>query len=95
MTMFATEPTMTADDLRDIATPTLVMAGDDDMIDLAHTCEMYDALPHAAARDRAGDDTRVAMEKPELVARLVLDFLASPAEPSTLMPVRRARRRSG
>ena len=37
MTMIETEPTLTADDLRKIDTPTLVLVGDDDLITLAHT----------------------------------------------------------
>ena len=35
--MFATEPTMTTDDVARIAAPTLVFVGDDDVIELSHT----------------------------------------------------------
>jgi pimeloyl-ACP methyl ester carboxylesterase len=43
--MVATEPTLSAADLAAITAPTLVMAGDDDMVRLDHTCALYEALP--------------------------------------------------
>jgi pimeloyl-ACP methyl ester carboxylesterase len=42
--MIGTEPTLTTDDLSTIGTPTLVLAGDDDLITLAHTTELYESL---------------------------------------------------
>lgn len=46
-TMTTTEPTLTTTDLAAIGAPTLVLAGDDDLIDLAHTIQPYQALPFA------------------------------------------------
>ena len=47
MTLVTTEPTLSVDDLKTIVAPTLVMAGDDDMIKLSHTAALFEALPHA------------------------------------------------
>jgi len=91
-TLFATEPTMTVDDLRDIAAPTLVLVGDDDMIDLRHTRELYEALPDAQLAVVPGTSHAVPFEKPAETARLIEEFLAGAGTPQTLMPVRRARR---
>jgi len=91
-TLFATEPTMTADDLRDIAAPTLVLVGDDDMIDLRHTCELYEALSDAQLAVVPGTSHGVPFEKPAETARLIEEFLAATGPPHTVMPVRRAPR---
>jgi fermentation-respiration switch protein FrsA (DUF1100 family) len=42
--MIGTEPTLTTDNLRTVGTPTLVLVGDDDLITLAHTTELYESL---------------------------------------------------
>jgi len=91
MTLFGTEPTMTTDDLGRIAAPTLVMAGDDDLIRLDHTCSMYQALPAGQLAIVPGASHALPIEKPADVARLVLEFLAS-GPPATFMPVLRAGR---
>src|SRR5437879_2801201 len=43
--MWAVEPTLTTEDLRRISAPALVMAGDDDVMTLAHTASLYESLP--------------------------------------------------
>src|SRR4029453_8350341 len=45
LALIAAEPTLTTDDIAAITQPTLVMVGDDDLIPLAHTCSLYEALP--------------------------------------------------
>jgi pimeloyl-ACP methyl ester carboxylesterase len=94
-TLFATEPTMSADDLQDVKAPTLVLVGDDDMIDLRHTVELYEALPDAQLAVVPGASHGVPFEKPAETARLVHEFLAAEGTPVTFMPVRRSVRRSG
>jgi pimeloyl-ACP methyl ester carboxylesterase len=91
MTMARTEPTLTADDLGGVATPTLVLAGDDDVVTLEHTVALYRALPEAQLAIVPGASHAVPLEKPDLVGRLVVDFLRGPVPPRTALPLRRAR----
>lgn len=87
--MVTTEPTLTSDDLGRITAPTLVMAGDDDAVQLSHTCEMYEALPAGQLAIVPGTSHALPVERPEVTARIVRDFLGAEVPPSTLMPVRR------
>jgi pimeloyl-ACP methyl ester carboxylesterase len=89
--MVTTEPTLTTDDLGRITAPTLVMAGDDDAVLLRHTCEMYEALPAGQLSIVPGTSHALPIERPDVTARTVLDFLRAEVPPATLMPVRRAR----
>jgi pimeloyl-ACP methyl ester carboxylesterase len=89
--MVTTEPTLTTDDLGRITAPTLVMAGDDDAVLLPHTCEMYGALPAGQLSIVPGASHALPVERPDLTARTVLDFLAAEIPPTTMIPVRRAR----
>lgn len=87
-TMFTTQPHIPVGDLDRIQAPTLVLVGDDDIIDLSHTVALFHALPNAQLAVVPGTSHGVPMEKPELVNRLILDFLENEPAP-TLMPVRR------
>ena len=93
LVMVATEPTLTTTDLSAITVPTLVMAGDDDLIRLDHTCALYEALPAGQLSILPGSSHAVPLERPADVARIVGDFLAADVPPSTLLPVRRGGRR--
>lgn len=88
--MAHTEPTLSSADLRPVATPTLVLAGDDDMVRLDHTVALFEALPAAQLAVVPGASHAVPVEKPALVARLILDFLSDPVPPQTFLPVRRS-----
>jgi pimeloyl-ACP methyl ester carboxylesterase len=87
--MVKSEPKLTVEDLARIQAPTLVMVGDDDFPTLAHTISLYESLPHGQLAIIPGASHLVAMEKPELVNQLILDFLAG-GEPMTMFPLRRA-----
>ena len=87
--MFATEPTLTTDDLRRISAPALVMAGDDDLATLAHTASLYESLPHGQLAVIPGSSHAVIVEKPKLASRIIGDFLSAPGSPETYFPVRR------
>lgn len=76
-----------------IAVPTLVMVGDDDIARLEHTIALYETIPDAQLAVIPCASHLVPLEKPELVNRLVLDFLATDGPPITLMPLRRAHAR--
>ncbi len=88
-TMSASEPKLTTDDLRRISAPALVMVGDDDMATLGHTASLYESLPQGQLAVVPGTSHAVVIEKPELVGRLIEDFLSAPGKPETLFPVRR------
>jgi pimeloyl-ACP methyl ester carboxylesterase len=95
LAMFATEPTLTTDDLRRILAPALVMVGDDDLMTLAHTASLYESLPHAQLAVIPGTSHAVLLEKPELAAQLVSDYLGAPRVAETYFPIRRKLRDGG
>jgi pimeloyl-ACP methyl ester carboxylesterase len=87
--MAAAEPHLEASELGRVTPRTLVMVADDDIVTLAHSVDMYDALPNAELAVVPGTSHFLTQEKPHLVNALVLDFLAN--EPvATVAPVRRA-----
>jgi pimeloyl-ACP methyl ester carboxylesterase len=87
--LWAAEPTLTPDDLRRISVPALVLVGDDDLMTLAHTASLYESLPQGQLAVVPGTSHGVVIEKPELVMRLIGDFLSAPGTPKTNFPVRR------
>lgn len=87
--LFGIEPELTVDDLARVATPVLVMAGDDDVIPLSHTATFFEALPEAQLAIVPGASHGLVMEHPDEVTGLIERFLASPVPPITLMPHRR------
>lgn len=84
-----TEPELTTTDLAGIGVPVLVMAGDDDAMHLEHAVELYEALPQGQLAIVPGTSHLCFMEKPAVVNRLILDFLAEDLPPQTMLPVRR------
>ena len=91
MALFTTEPTLTTDDLAQLRQPTLVLVGDDDHVRLDHTVALYEALPAGRLCVVPGATHAVVMERPQLVAAIITDFLEGPEPPETLIPIRRAR----
>ena len=87
--MAATEPNMTTQDLAQIAAPTLVMVGDDDLSRLEHTCALYEALPNGQLCVVPGTSHALPVERPDDVARIIRTFLAGPVPPEPWLPVRR------
>jgi pimeloyl-ACP methyl ester carboxylesterase len=74
--MWTTEPTLAPAALRGAVAPILVMAADRDAVTLAHTLELFENLPHGRLAVVPGATHNLPEEKPALVARLILDFLA-------------------
>jgi pimeloyl-ACP methyl ester carboxylesterase len=89
ITMFATEPNLTVDDLRAVSVPALVLVGDDDAIALAHTSSLYESMPEAQLAVVPGASHALPMEQPEETVRIITRFLTGDAVPATLMPMRR------
>ncbi len=74
-TMWATSPELTKEDLKKIRTPTLVIVGDHYDISLLHTIEMHEALADSQLFVVPGATHFVHEEKPELLHRVIHDFL--------------------
>lgn len=72
-------------DLARIPAPTLIMAGDDDLVSIGHLEAMRDTIPEAQLAVVPGTSHGLPLEKPELTARLILDFLADDQAPK-IMP---------
>lgn len=87
--MVTTQPTISVEQLGGITAHTLVVVGDDDIVALDHTASLFRAIPNSELAVIPGTSHFGFMEKPELVNRLVLDFLQR--EPATTFwPLRRA-----
>jgi len=74
--MMLEEPTLRANDLESIEAPTLVLAGDRDYVTVAHTVEMFEAIPNARLCIVPGGSHGLLTEQPALTTRVILDFLA-------------------
>jgi pimeloyl-ACP methyl ester carboxylesterase len=68
-------------DLARVAAPTLVMVGDDDMITVDHAAAIQRMIPDAQLAVVPGTDHLLHFEKPDLVNRMILDFLADKQAP--------------
>ncbi len=87
--MARTQPQLDAAELAGVQARTLVVSGDDDAVALEHTVALYRGVPDAELAVVPGTSHVLVLEKPELVARLVLDFLTG-RPVATLAPIRRA-----
>lgn len=85
----SSQPDIEATELADIRAPTLVISADDDLISLEHTLELYRAIPNSELAVLPGTSHLLVFEKPDLLNRLVLEFLEGDPAP-TMMPFRRA-----
>jgi pimeloyl-ACP methyl ester carboxylesterase len=87
--MASREPHIPPSELQRIAAPTLVVASDDDIVSLDHTIELLGSIPNAQLAIVPGTSHFLTMEKPDVVNRLILDFIQNDPSP-TMMPIRRA-----
>jgi pimeloyl-ACP methyl ester carboxylesterase len=83
------EPTLTASDLSQVTSRTLVMLGDDDEVTFEHAVAMHEGLPEAELAVVPGTSHGLLHEKPALCNAMIVDFLTTDPVP-TLAPVRRA-----
>ena len=88
MRMAFEEPRLDVAELARVQARTLVVAADDDVVRLEHTLEIYRMIPDAELAVVPGTSHVLILEKPDLVARLVLDFLTTDPVP-TRIPIRR------
>jgi pimeloyl-ACP methyl ester carboxylesterase len=87
--MATTEPHIPIADLGRITARTLVAVGDDDMVSLEHTIDIFRAIPDAELAVVPGTSHAVLLEKPALFNAVLLDFLQHDPAP-TMLPLRRA-----
>jgi len=73
--MWATSPTLNEADLNAITSPALVIVGDHFDISIAHTVEMHKALADSQLFIAPGATHFIHEEKPDLLHRVVHDFL--------------------
>jgi pimeloyl-ACP methyl ester carboxylesterase len=92
--MTYSEPVLTPADLATISVPVLVMAGDDDVATLAHTCSMYESIPQAQLAIVPGTSHMLLKERPKESLRIITRFLTMDLPPVTSMPIRRLGRDS-
>jgi pimeloyl-ACP methyl ester carboxylesterase len=82
-------PTLTAADLDQINTRTLVMLGDDDEVVLEHALALYRGLAEAELAVVPGTSHGLLVEKPALCNQIIIDFLTQDPV-ATMAPIRRA-----
>lgn len=87
--IWATEPTMSKKDLKKIKCAALVIAGDDDMASLQHTNEIYESIKNSRLAIIPGASHLIDKDQPEILNKIIRDFLINHEYPTTLMPVRR------
>ncbi|MDH3685375.1 MAG: alpha/beta hydrolase [Myxococcales bacterium] len=76
ITMWTTEPEYTEANLRTIQAPTLVMAGEHDMIEPDHLRALASAIPGARLEILPGDDHFAPMQHADAVNALLAEFFA-------------------
>ena len=89
--MAATEPRLDVSELGKVTQRSLVVFSDDDLMTLSHAVQMYDAMPNAELAVVPGTSHFLTQEKPDLVNKIVLDFLTQAPVP-TIAAIRRAPR---
>jgi len=87
--MYGSQPALTTDDLATISVPVLVMAGDDDVAKLSHTCSMYESIPHGQLSIVPGTSHMLLKERTKESVRIIEHFLTSKLPPVTFAPIRR------
>ena len=73
--MWRKHPNLTRDDLAEIKVPTLVMAGELDMVPVAHTKAMAASIPHAELVIVEGQDHFAPLLAPGTVNPRIVEFL--------------------
>ncbi|MBN1681760.1 MAG: alpha/beta fold hydrolase [Anaerolineae bacterium] len=79
-TILVEQPNYTYAELNSITTPTLITAGDHDLIREEHTIDLYLNIPTAYLMIVPGATHRAPVEKPDLLNSVIVDFLQTPYE---------------
>jgi len=70
-------PHLTVDQLHSILAPTMVMAGDHDIIIDTHTLKLFHSLPNAELCIIPGATHSFLLDKPSLANGIIMEFLSS------------------
>jgi pimeloyl-ACP methyl ester carboxylesterase len=73
--MWKTQPRHEISELAAVTAPALILIGDNDGISIEHAAAMLRAIPNAQLAVIRGADHGVMFDKPDIVSRLILDFL--------------------
>jgi pimeloyl-ACP methyl ester carboxylesterase len=84
-----TEPTLTPSDLARVDVPVLVLASDDEPIELAHTCSLYESIPGAELAVVPGTSHSMFKERTKMSVAIINHFFQSTWPPLTEAPSRR------
>jgi pimeloyl-ACP methyl ester carboxylesterase len=87
--MWREEPALSERDLASISAPTLVLAGDDDLVTHEHLVAQHRSIPDSRLAIVPGASHGVPMERPDLVNAMLLEFLSGAMDRPTFFPVRR------
>ncbi|MFZ1062796.1 MAG: alpha/beta hydrolase [Acidimicrobiales bacterium] len=87
--LFAREPRLHREELNKVGRPVLVMAGDDDVALLSHTCALFESMPDAQLAIVPGASHGVLKEQSALCASMIERFLTQTLPPATRAPIRR------
>ncbi|MFN8105232.1 MAG: alpha/beta hydrolase [Acidimicrobiia bacterium] len=79
--LYKVAPDLDLDVLAEVAAPTLVLCGDDDIISVEHAADVVRRIPDAQLGVVPGTSHALPLEKPGVVNQLVLDFLADEQAP--------------
>jgi pimeloyl-ACP methyl ester carboxylesterase len=74
--MIKTEPNIALAELEKVSAPTLVVVADHDFVTVEHAQAMHRALPDSRLEVVPDATHGLPMEKPDVLAQLVLDYLA-------------------
>lgn len=75
--MWRSQPRHEMSELAAITAPTLILIGDNDGVSIEHAAQMLRSIPKAELAVIPGADHGVIFDKPDIVNRLILDFLAA------------------
>ncbi len=87
--LFDREPHLSVADIATVQAPALVLVGDDDVVRVEHTVELFEALPEAQLAVIPGASHAVLKEHTDVCVRLIRRFLKMELPPVTYQPVRR------
>jgi pimeloyl-ACP methyl ester carboxylesterase len=79
--LWSTLPDLDLTQLKHLQMPVLLMQGDDDCVRIEHNVEVARVIPDAQVAVVPGASHGLPLEKPELVNRLLLDFLSGTQAP--------------